>query len=358
MTTQSGVTREQAQARADRIRACREELAAAESDGALTLTDTQRAALDAYHDNLLTTFSARFDVDRSPAEHHLSLGMRIVTFFGAVALTAAAVLFFRAIWGLLPSAGQIAVVWAAPLAALWGASATARRERTHYFTLLLALLAFGCFALDVSVLGTVLNARESPMPLLAGAAFALAVAYAWNLRLLLAVGTVCAIGFCAAVVMTWSHLPWDVFFGRPEVVIAPAAFAAMMSAAPLNAGRDGFPSTLRLTGFGTIAIAVISLSSFGELSRLPLSPRTAEHVYQIVGFVFAAALIGMSFRRGWPESLNQGAALFGLLLLLRYADWWWDWMPKYLFFLIVGATALACMFLLRRLRLSAAEATR
>lgn len=356
MTAQSGVAREQAQARADRIRACRDELAAAASDCALELTDAQRAALTTYHDNLLAAFSARFDVDRSRAEHQLSLGLRIVTLFGAIALTAAAVLFFRAIWGLLPSAGQIGVAWAAPLAALWGATQTARRERTLYFTLLLGFLAFGCFALNVSVLGTVLNARESPTPLLVWAAFALAVAYAWNLRLLLATGTVCAIGFCAAIVVTWSHMPWSVFLARPEVVMVPAAFAAVVSAAPFNADRGGFSATLRFVGFGTIAIGLIALSSFGEMSRLPFPPRTIERVYQVVGFVYAAALIGASIRRGWHETLNLGAALFGVLLLLRYVDWWWSWMPKYLFFLIVGATALGCMFLLRRLRKSAAEA--
>jgi hypothetical protein len=358
MTAHPDLTREAAQSRADRIRACRDELSAAEADGALRLTDTQRAALAAYHDGLLAAFSSRFDVDRSGAQHQLSLGMRIVTLFGAIALTAAVVLFFRAIWGLLPSAGQLAVVWAAPLAALWGATRTARRERTPYFTSLLGLLAFGCFVLNVSVLGTVLNARESPLPLLAWAAFALSIAYAWNLRLLLATGLCCAIGFCAAVVVGWSHLPWDVFFQRPEVLLLPSGAAAALSAAPFNADRGGFPATTRLLGFGAIAVAVLALSTFGELSRLPYTALTIEHVYQAAGFAYAGALIGVSIRRGWHETLNLGAALFGVLLLFRYFDWWWDWMPKYLFFLLVGATALACMFLLRRLRQSAVETTR
>jgi len=39
-----------------------------------------------------------------------------------------------------------------------------------------------------------------------------------------------------------------------------------------------------------------------------------------------------------------------VLLLLRFVDWWWDVMPKYLFFLIVGLTAIAMMVVLRRLR--------
>jgi hypothetical protein len=350
MAATSQVTREQAQARADRIRAFRDELRAAESDGAVRLTDAQRATLAAYHDQLLTAFSQQFDVDRSDAQQRLSLGLRVVSLLGAVALTTAAVLFFQRVWGLLPSASQIAIVWIAPLAALWGAHHTARRERTLYFTALLAIVAFGCFVLDVAVLGAVFNARESQLPLLAWAAFALAIAYAWNLRLLLAAGAICAMAFCAAVVVTWSHIPWDAFFVRPESLLVPAAVVAAVSVAPFNERRAGFPQTLRGVGFGAIALVIVVLSTFGEASRLWLSPRTIEHVYQVVGFGYAIAIVAAGVRRGWNETVNLGASLFGLLLLLRFVDWWWDWMPKYLFFLVVGATALLFMFVLRRLR--------
>ena len=355
MAMQGDLTRQQAQARADRIRAFRDELAAAERDGALALTPEQRLSLQAYHDALLASLTTRFDVDRSAAQHQLSLGLRVVSLLGAVALTTAAVLFFERIWGLLPSAGQVAVVWAAPLAALWAAHRTARVERTLYFTAVLAVLAFGCFVLDVYALGAILNARESPLPLLAWSAFALALAYAWNLRLLLVAGAACAIGFLAAVTVTWSRLPWDLFFVRPESLLIPAAMVAAASAAPFNAKRGLFPETLRAVGFGIIALTIVVLSSVGEASRLWFLPRTIEHIYQVTGFVYAAVLIGAGVRRGWTEAVNIGAALFGLLLFLRFVDWWWDWMPKYLFFLIVGATALAFMFVLRRLRRSAAE---
>ena len=352
MADQAELTREQAQTRADRIRACREELTRAEADGAIRLTPEQRAALTAYHDAALTSLAARFDVDQSAAEHQLSLGLRTVSLLGAIALTAAAVLFFQRIWGALPSAGQVAIAWAAPLVALWGAHATARRERTLYFTSLLAILACGCFVLNVSVIGTILNARDSALPLLAWAAFAFALAYAWNLRLLLAVGALCTIAFCAAIAVSWSHIPWDAFFLRPEWLLIPSAAVAAASAAPFNGNRGGFPQTFRVVGFGVIAVAIIILSSFGEASRLSFAARTIEHFYQVVGFAYAIALIAAGVRRGWNDAVNLGALLFGVLLLLRFVDWWWDWMPKYLFFLIVGATALLFMFVLRRLRQS------
>jgi len=32
-------------------------------------------------------------------------------------------------------------------------------------------------------------------------------------------------------------------------------------------------------------------------------------------------------------------------------DWFWDWMPRYLYFLMLGVAALAVLLVLRRLRL-------
>jgi hypothetical protein len=357
--TVGDLTREQAQARADRIRACREELAQAEADGAIQLTPGQRASLSAYHDGLISTLEARFDVDQSAAQQQLSLGLKVVSLLGAVALTAAVVLFFQRIWGTLPQAAQIGIVWAAPLGALWAAHATARRERTLYFTSLLATLAFGCFVLNVWVLGTIFNVAESPMALLPWALFALALAYAWNLKLPLAAGAMCGIAFFAAESVTWFHLPWDAsLFERPESLLAPAALVAAAAGARVNAGRDGFPRTLRIAGFSVIALAIIALSIAGELSRLPFATKTIEHLYQIVGFVYAASLVAAGVRRGWNETVNLGAGLFGVLLLFRFFDWWWDWMPKYLFFLIGGAAAIGGMLVLRRLRRFAMETSR
>lgn len=110
------LSRAEAQARADRIRAWREELSAAERDGALTLTPDQRASVVAYHDRLLADLSRACDVDRSEAQHRLSLGMRIVSLLAAAALTGAAVLFFLDIWGALERAAPSTVTSFSPSA--------------------------------------------------------------------------------------------------------------------------------------------------------------------------------------------------------------------------------------------------
>jgi len=45
-----------------------------------------------------------------------------------------------------------------------------------------------------------------------------------------------------------------------------------------------------------------------------------------------------------------------LLLLFRMVDWFWDWIPKWFFFLVVGAIAFGALLLLRRLRRAARAA--
>jgi predicted membrane protein DUF2157 len=357
MSGLADITREEAQARVDRINAFRAELDELERRGAFSLTDQQRAQLNDYHHTLLAALSERFEVDRSRAESQLSVGLRIVSLIGAVACTAAAVLFFQRFWGLLSTPVQVAVVWVAPLAALAGAVATARVERTLYFTALLSTLAFGCFVMNVWVLGTVLNARPSPRAFLVWSAFAFALAYVWDLRLLLAAGAICAISFFSTSLVGWYGLPLDVVLDRPESVLLPAALVAAFAQAEINRTRYGFSQTLRLAGLAPLSLAVLILSESGIQSQMPLATKTIEHLYQLAGFALATGMLIVGIRRRWTETVNLGAAFFGVLLLLRYVDWWWDVIPKYVFFLIVGLTAIALMVLLRRLRRSAGAAS-
>jgi hypothetical protein len=55
---------------------------------------------------------------------------------------------------------------------------------------------------------------------------------------------------------------------------------------------------------------------------------------------------------------NLGAAFFTLLLYLRFYHWWWDWMPGYLFFLVVGLVSIGLLALFQKLRMRTAEAAR
>jgi hypothetical protein len=47
---------------------------------------------------------------------------------------------------------------------------------------------------------------------------------------------------------------------------------------------------------------------------------------------------------------NIGAGSFVVFLYTKFYQWWWDWMPAYLFFFIVGVIAIAIIVLLQHIR--------
>jgi len=74
-----------------------------------------------------------------------------------------------------------------------------------------------------------------------------------------------------------------------------------------------------------------------------------------VGFAAAGLSVWAGIRSGLPAVANMGAGFFALLLYLRFFDWWWDWMPGYLFFLIIAAVSIGLLAVFRRLRPQSAE---
>jgi uncharacterized membrane protein len=48
--------------------------------------------------------------------------------------------------------------------------------------------------------------------------------------------------------------------------------------------------------------------------------------------------------------VNTGMTFFVIFLYTKFFDWWWEIMPKYLFFLVLGLTAILLLLVLRRLR--------
>lgn len=89
-----------AQSRADQVRTFRAALEILDSDDVLTLPEQAKARVRGYHDALLHAASERFDIDTSQTQKRLSWGMRIASFIGALALSAAVFFFYR-FWRLL-----------------------------------------------------------------------------------------------------------------------------------------------------------------------------------------------------------------------------------------------------------------
>ena len=70
----------------------------------------------------------------------------------------------------------------------------------------------------------------------------------------------------------------------------------------------------------------------------------------------AAAAAALGIRKHWPDVVNTSVTFFIVFMYTKFYDWWWDLMPKYLFFLVLGLTALLTLFVLRRLRSEGATA--
>jgi hypothetical protein len=93
------MNRDEAQARLDRIEAFASELAELRRDGTVSLDEAQLHAIAEHHRRLTADLAARFDVDRGAGQRQMTLGMRIASLLGAIALCAAVYLFFYRIWG-------------------------------------------------------------------------------------------------------------------------------------------------------------------------------------------------------------------------------------------------------------------
>jgi hypothetical protein len=276
--------------------------------------------------------------------------MRIASTLGAIAICTAVVLFFLRFWGYLDTAWQVTIVLLLPLAMLAGAEFSFRRERTLYFTGLLALVSFASFVMNLAVLGDIFNVVSTERALLAWGAFAMVLAYRYGLRLLLAIGLLLLMSYATA---TWTaHLGynWLDFGNRPEL---SAMLAALTFCVPLvveSRRHSDFPAVYRLVASATFFVCLLSLAEWGIPSYLPLSSRNVERFYEAAGLVATAGGIWLGIRRQWDGVVNVSATFFVIFLYSRLYHWWWDWMPKYLFFGAIGAVGIVLVVLFRRMR--------
>jgi hypothetical protein len=339
-------SKDDAQRRADQIRAFRTELADLRREGLDPVASDRLDALTAHHDALLAALSARFDIDTTLSAKRMSLGMRLASAFGAAALTAAIVSFFYRIWGDLSTPAQVAFLTAAPLAALAAMVLAARRERTLYVASLCAIVACGAFVLQTVMFGTIFNLPGSAHVLGAWAAFSLAVALPFRFALPCIAAVATMVLYIAALVVSMQRAPWYEFVQRLETVMIPAALAYILwrvMPRELQPWTRGTALTLALG-------SLLAMSTFESSSLLPWSRSVVAAAYQIVAVVVAIAVVAAGVRTGREETLVAGALFTAFFLIGRFVDWWWDWMPKYLFFLALAALAIAWLMLLGRLR--------
>jgi uncharacterized membrane protein len=346
----SSLNRSDAQQRADDIGVFNRELARLEAEQVLRLSDSQRSSLQRYQEQLLSGYLAAFDIDHNLQARQLSLGMRIASFLGALALAASVFFLFYQFWGVFGTLSQVAILLSASTASFGLTLWLRRRDSSGYFSKLAALVAFTCFVLNIVMLGQIFTITPSNNALLPWALYALLLAYACGARLLLAIGLSCLLAFAAARIGSWDGIYWLGFAQRPENFLLPALLIFMLPLWLDQRRFEGFAVIYRVFGLLGVFLPVLLLAHWGEGSYFDYPAGYIENTYQIVGFVLAALVIWLGVRREWADVLNCGLMFFVIFLYSKLFDWWWESLPKYLFFLLLGLCAVLILLVLRRLR--------
>ncbi len=266
---------------------------------------------------------------------------------------AASVFFlFYQFWGRLGTASQVFILISLSLISFVATVIVASKDASGYFTKLVGLVAFACFVLNIAMFGQIFNITPTDNALLVWAALALLLAYAYDVRLLQVAGVLCIIALVSARVGAWSGMYWIHFGERPENFFPVAILLFFLPQWLDHARFSGFALSYRVFGIITLLLPMLVLAHWGYGSYLNIDPDIVEGGYQLLGFTLSGVLIWYGIRRNWAHVVNTGVTFFVIFIYTKFFDWWWDVMPKYLFFLVLGLVAILSLVILKRLRKS------
>ena len=314
------------------------------------LDSAQTTNIEHHHQQLLATYSATYDVDMNAQSKQLTLGMKIAALFGALAMAVGLFFLFYGFWGYFATQLQVGILVIAPISLLLLSLYLSQKETSTYFSKISALLCFSSFVLNLSMLGQIFNISPSPNAFIVWAAFAFLLAYACNARLLLFFGITCISSFIAMKFGTWGGMYWISFGERPENFFIPSLLIFLVPLFVNHRQFAGFDAIYRVMAMIMIFLPMLILSNWGKISYLDWSQDMVEGFYQILGFMLAATAIWLGIKRGWRDVVNTGNVFFILFLYTKFFDWWWDWMPKYIFFFVLGLSAILALMVFKRLR--------
>jgi uncharacterized membrane protein len=344
-------------------------------------------------------------------ERELGRGVTILINLGAVILAAGLIVFFASNWIEFGRAAKIASLFALTLFFSLGGFELTQEGRWNFPKLGTALVFLGCvmFGVDIVLLALIydLTARHA-WSLLMDWAVWLSVAYLLRSRLILFLGLVGITSwFGAEVGYLWGGY-W-IYLGRPFHFIGLGACLLAVSGIHAWRGQRSFSAPYALVGLLLIYLSTLILSIFDVQRGLrsvewqapfsvwlmlygpyfvALVALALIHVrwrqtaltdppVLVVLFFFALTLLftGIAWTPGhrevwfillltlfasagiylgvaWesPVFLNTSIVFFALNLYTRFYEYFWDAMPKSLFFIIGGATLIFGGIWVERLR--------
>lgn len=342
-------SKQQAQARANQIQAFNLELQQLHIDNVLTLSNEQSLQIKDYHSTLLASLSGAFDVDTNNTEKQLSHGLKIAAFFVALGMAASVFFMFYQFWGHFSPLAQSIVLLASPLLMLLSCWILLKKDASGYYAKIAGFLSLVCFILNLSMLGEIYNITPSPDAFLIWSLMSLGLAYLTRSRLLLASAIMLFAGFLSARIGVWFGLYWMSFGERPETFFIPAVIVFSLGHLSVK-HYENFAAVYRIFGALLLLLPILVLSHWARGSYINLDREVIEGIYQVMGFALSAALIALGVRRNWNDAINTGTVFFTLFLYTKMFDWFWEWFPKYLFFLVIALMSLLMLMVFKRIR--------
>ena len=339
------------------IASFREELARLEREGVTVLDPQTSEQVRAHQDAVLASLADLANVDLTPADAKLSVGMRIATLLGAAALSAAYGFYVSSAWATLPLMQQLLVVTVPSLILVMLTHLTAVREPSGYVASVFAAVAVIALWIGLVAIGSLFNLPDTRNLLLAVGVFALTLAYMYSLGLPLLLGVVAIGGWCWSLVGIPLGLFWrDGFVYLDPVAVLGLVYLMMPRALPRPAAFGGIWRTVGAAAFGA-SVVVLGMNARLSLLDGSVDPQWIEVGYQALAVLAFPLLMVLGVRKEWTGVTAAAVVCFVLLLVTRLDDWFWTYLPKWLFFLLVGLLALLVLLLLRQLRARKAVVT-
>jgi hypothetical protein len=353
-------TMQNAQARADQIQAFDLELTELTSNSVIMLSEQQNQSIQSYHHDVINALKQQYNIDDTAASKQLSLGMKIASLVAALAMASSVFFLFFQFWGLFSTGVQVFALVAFSILSFIVTALIAQKDFAGYYAKIAGLISFGCFVLNLNMLGQIYSITPSPNAFLVWSAFGFILAYMCKAKVLLVGAIICFASFISMYFGTWSGMYFISFGEKPENILFASLLVFclpfILNAIPSPtftkqiAEFSHFDKVYRVMGMILFFLPVLVLSNWGQGSHLSIDTKIIEQCYQVLGFVSAGLAIWLGVKKQWRHVNVTGNIFFILFLYTKFFDWWWDWLPKYLFFFVMGVVSILLLVLFKRLR--------
>lgn len=338
------------QTRVQQVNAFEREILMLKGAGVLELTENQLRGVQAYHQLILGSTPCS-SANLLKESRQLTLGMKIASLFGAVTMATGVFFLFYQFFMEIDVYLQVTILIATPVIFLC-LSLSLMKKREIYYAKISASISLVSFALNLFLLIRIFNLPYSPNIIFILSSFAFLLAYACKTRLLLILALISISNFIVIKISASNGIYWGGFSERLELFFIPAILLFLFCEFVSQKRFYGFESTYRTIALIMAFTPMLLLSIWGQGSYIELSADMVEVIYQVVGIMFSILVIWIGVKRDWKGIINIGCVFLAILLYIRIFDWWWSWMPKYLFFFTLGLFSLLLIMVFKRIQAS------